>query len=85
MASPPTDGGTLRSSNVKLEIARPGPPDMSYRGQRISSSELDEIVRTKTVTRRVQPGGPKKKKKKKRKGVRPDTPRVSVRATKDEV
>ena len=42
MASPPTDGGTLRSSNVKLEIARPGPPDMSYRGQRISSSELDE-------------------------------------------
>ena len=46
-------------------------------------SELDEIVRTKTVTRRVQPGGPKKKKK--RKGVRPDAPRVSVRATKDEV
>ena len=42
MASPPTDGSAPRSSNVKLEIARPGPPDMSYRGQRISSSELDE-------------------------------------------
>ena len=78
------DGPQLLSLNDDRDGGDGGDAPLSREElQTKTVSELDEIVRTKTVTRRVQPGGPKKQKK--RKGVRPDAPRVSVRATKDEV